>query len=340
MVSLETIREVGLAEREIPSGAESPDATDLDVSVIILLERGRLTAEELYRAYAPPLREVGLSFEFVFVCEASATHLRGPLSEVDAADGEVRLLEVGQRVGQSAVLRLSVGYTRGRIVLTLPAAFRVVPEALPTLVREIEHGSDVAVACRWPRRGRWINRLQSDFATWLLNALTGSRLRDVTCRVGAIRRRVLSEIPLYGSYFRFIPIVAEREGFRVVEVPVAAHPQAGRVRVYTPTVYFGWILDIFEIFFLLRFTYRPLRFFGSLGALFGLMGSVILLVLLWQRLGGQSIANRPMLLLGALLVTLGVQSVALGLIGEIVVHFQASRGATYRLAQTERPTDS
>lgn len=304
-----------------------------DVTIVVLLERGKATAADLYRAYAPPLRRNGYTFEFLFVCGPGQTALKGRLTAEEEARGEMRLLEVGQPVGQSTVLRLSVDHSDGRIIMTLPPAFRIESDDLVDLIRRIESGCDVTVARRYPRKGGWINRVQAGFATWLLNSLTGSRLHDVTCRVVAIRRQVLAEIPLYGSYFRFIPIVAQTEGFRVEEVPVRPYPEEDQTRVYTPGVYFGWLLDIFGIFFLLRFTYRPLRFFGSLGAVFGSAGSVILFVLLLQRLGGQSIANRPMLLLGVLLVTLGVQAVALGLIGEIVVHFQASRGTTYRVVE-------
>ncbi len=305
---------------------------ELDVTVVVPLEPGRLTAGEIYEEYSPPLRELGLTHEFLFVKGSGDGGLGEPMRESAYEPGSVRVLEVGQPVGESAALRLSAEHSRGGVILTLPAAFRVVPEALPQMIRQIEDGTDVAVARRWPRRDGWVNRLQSGFATWLLNTLTGSRFHDLTCRVVAMRRNVLTEIPLYGSYFRFLPIVAEREGFRVIEVPVAQHPGGGQTRVYRPGVYLGWMIDILGIFFLLRFTYRPLRFFGSLGAAFGLLGGGILVILVIQRFfGNQAMADRPLLLLGVLLVTLGVQAVALGLIGEIVVHFQVFRGSTYRL---------
>lgn len=316
---------------------ESP-SRELDVTIVVRLEPGRLTAAEIYREYDAPLRELGLSYEFLFIGSREELRDRGPTSVREC--GIVRVLEVGQQVGESAALRLSQERSRGRIVLTLPPAWRVAPEALPEMIRRIEEGCDVAVARRWPRRDGWINRIQSGFTTWLLNALTGSRFHDMTCRVTAMRRNVLAEIPLYGSFFRFLPIVAAREGFQVVEIPVAQHSQGGVTRVYPLGVYLGWIIDIFGIFFLTRFTYRPLRFFGLLGALFGSVGGGILVVLVIQRFfASQAMADRPLLVLGVLLVTLGVQAVALGLIGEIVVHFQASHGAGYRLERTDESYD-
>lgn len=337
MVSLstETVEEPAIL---VQTGTRepSPAPAELDVSIIVLLEPRRRTAWEIYREYAPPLRELHIAFEFLFVRSPDCADLGEAPPDAQEARGTVRLLEVGQPVGQSAVLRLALEHCRGGTILTLPPALRVAPEALPELIRQVEAGSDVAVARRSPRLDSWVNRLQSGFVSWCLNVLTGARLHDVTCRVHAIRRAVLAEVPLYGSYFRFLPIVAEREGFRVDEVPVRQHPGDGRSHMYSPAVYLGWLIDILGIFFLLRFTYRPLRFFGWLGAVFALLGSGILAVLFLQRLGGQGIANRPTLVLGVLLLTLGVQSVALGLLGEIVVHFQAARGSTYRVVRDSR----
>lgn len=334
------------AEARGPALGEKPELQvqfppeELDVTIVVRLESGRLTASEICQEYDPPLRELGLTYEFLFIDGSGHKGLGDMVGESSPERGSVRVLEVGQPVGESAALRLSLEHSRGRIIVTLPPTLRVAPEALPEMIRRIEEGSDVAVAMRWPRRDGWVNRIQTGFATWLLNALTGSRFHDMTCRVSAMRRDVLAQIPLYGSFFRFLPIVAAREGFQVIEVPVAQHPGGGRTRVYRPGVYLGWMIDILGIFFLLRFTYRPLRFFGLLGALFGTVGGGILVVLVIQRfLAGQPMADRPLLVLGVLLVTLGVQAVALGLIGEIVVHFQASRGSSYRLDRAEGPYD-
>jgi hypothetical protein len=92
------------------------------------------------------------------------------------------------------------------------------------------------------------------------------------------------------------------------------------------------VFDLFGLFFLVRFTEKPLRFFGLVGSGVALPGATILGVVLAQRLAGQGIADRPLLLLGVLLLVLGVQAIALGLIGEIIVHVNAPQRPTYRIA--------
>jgi len=311
-----------------------------DVSILVVEERNPATMDELYREYGPPLTACGKTCEFLFVTGHGETAFADQVREGGRTrPGSLRVLEVGQAMGDSAKMRVAVEKCRGATVVTLPSSFRIDPQGIVRLVEAIDAGADVAVARRSPRHDNWFNRLQVRFINGLLNLLTGSVLKDITCRVSALRREVLSELPLYGDYFRFLPVVAEREGFRVEQVEVGQHERDGGARIYRLGTYLGWLIDILGIFFLLRFMYRPLRFFGLVGATFGLAGAAILATIFVQRLQGQGVADRPLLLLGVLLFTLGVQSIALGLVGEIVVHFQAARGLTYRLAAPDPEPD-
>ena len=127
----------------------------------------------------------------------------------------------------------------------------------------------------------------------------------------------------------------QREGFRVVESPIRQHPDDVGFRLYGAAAYFRAAVDLLGIYFLARFTERPLRFFGLIGLLLSLAGAFLLIVLLVQRLNGVGIANRPALVLGTLLLALGIQSIALGLVAEIIVHLNAPSRIPYRLARPD-----
>lgn len=317
--------------RELPPNASTP-ASRAMVSVIVPVTERPEPLDDLYRELAAPLRSAGRTFEFIFVTEPWGRELATGLAAL-AAEGEpIRALLTGQVVGETAQIKVALSQCRGEIVVIHPAYRRIEPSALTTLIARVESGADVATARRWPRRDSWINRLQTRAFHRLIVGLGAGQIQDIGSGVRVARRDVLREIPLYGDFSRFLPLAAQREGYLVEEVAVPQHPQERGARVYSPGVYLRRLIDVVGLVFLLRFTEKPLRFFGLTGALLAATGSLILLVLGLQRLAGEELADRPLLLLGLLLVVLGLQSIALGLIGEIIVHLHASQRRTYRIA--------
>jgi len=302
------------------------------VSVLVPVSERPEPLAEFYNEYASPLRAGRWEFEFVFIAEPGFQHLTDSLAELIAGGEPIRVLGVGQTVGGSSLLKLAAAHCRGAIVVTLPAYRRVEAASLPALVREVEQGADMAVALRQPRRDSWVNRIQTRVLHALIGRLGSGRLHDVASGVAAMRLEVLRDLPLYGDFFRFLPLLALHEGYRVEEVPSPQHSRDVTTRVYGPGVYLRRLVDVLGLFFLLRFTDKPLRFFGLVGSGLSLAGATILVVVVVQRFQGRALADRPMFLLAVLVLVLGVQAIALGLIGEIIVH-HATRRRTYRLLE-------
>jgi len=309
------------------------DAETLDVSVIVPVDQAPGSLVALYEEYAAPLRAAGLRFEFVVTAYAwHRAHLE-PLEPLAARGEPIRVYEVGHGIGDTMLLKLAAERCRGRVIVTLPTYRQIEAGALPALVKQVDEGADLAVARRFPRVDSVVNRFQSWVLHRVVSPLSGDNVHDVAAGVRAIRPALLRELPLYGDFARFLPLLALREGWRVTEVPAGVHPDAMGARVYGPGVYLRRAIDVMGLLFLLRFTEKPLRFFGLLGSLALVPGLVILALVFVQRLAGQGIAERPLLLLGVLLTTLGVQAVALGLVGEMIVHLQAPRRRSYRLRE-------
>lgn len=305
---------------------------ELDVSVVVpVVERPEPLAE-LYAEFAAPLEAAGFAFEFIFCMHHWHLAMAEPLRVLAAGGAPVRILEFGQGVSETAMLKVGTRSARAPIVATLPAYRQTVPEALPLVVRRVQEGAELVVARRWPRRDSLVNRFQNRALHAAIGRLAGGRLHDVACGVRAMRPNVLEETRVYGDFARFFPLVALRDGFLVDEVPVPVHPSATRPRVYGPGTYLRRAIDVLGLTFLLRFTDKPLRFFGLVGASLGGVGALILLALGVQRIFlGWSLADRPILLLAVLLVVLGAQAIALGLVGEMIVHLHAMRRPLYRL---------
>lgn len=305
-----------------------------DVTLIMTVVERPETLDELYSEYALALRSAGYAFEVIITAEPFYRSLLAPLEAV-AADGEpVRIIGPARTVGETALLRLGIEKSRGRIIVAVPAYRQVKPEAATELIAAVENGADLAVAWRWPRRDALINRVQNRALHLVTGRLAHSRLHDVACGLRAARGDVLREIPLYGDFARFLPLIALHRGYRVVEVPVAQHVNDLRGRLYRPGVYLRRLVDLLGLFFLLRFTEKPLRFFGLIGSVLALPGLIITAILGIERIAGHAIGHRPLLLLGVLLITLGIQAIALGLIGEMIVHFSINGRRSYRLFAT------
>lgn len=315
-----------------PSLARVPVIAPPDVSVLITVAERPSSLVELHEELREVLTRAGYRVEFIVIAHPDTAALTRPLEPLEERD-DFRILVTGRRVGETALLRIGRDAARGRIILTVPAYRQVDLRGIAELVQHVDSGADVATAYRSPREDALLNRFQSRVFHRVVHVLTGRRLRDLGCGVRAMRREVMGDLPLYGDFARFLPVLALDRGYRMVEVPMPQHARDRGARVYSPGIYLRRLLDLLGLYFLMRFTDKPLRFFGLVGSLLGGVGAVIMLVLFIQRLNQQGISERPLLLLAVLLVVLGVQSVALGLIGEIIVHLGATGRRVYRVRE-------
>jgi hypothetical protein len=221
---------------------------------------------------------------------------------------------------------------RGDILLTLPAYWQVQPSEVSALIESAADEDDMLIVVRRQRVGSAFERIRRRLFHGILKGITGHSYRDLGCGVRLLKRAVAEEITLYGDQYRFLPVLAERRGFNVREVELAQSPNDEFRGRYRLREYLHRILDIMTVFFLVRFTKKPLRFFGSIGFLTAGFGAIVVLLLVTQRLlYGMSLADRPALLLGSLLIVLGVQLFALGLLGELIIFSHAADSKEYAI---------
>jgi hypothetical protein len=327
----------GVASRRTTELLVEREDAEVGVTVIVTVVERPEPLDALYREYAAVLAACGRSYEFIFVAHPYFHDMLEPLFALERQGEPVRTLEAARSVGETALLRMGLDAARGAVIVTAPAYRQVQPSAVAQLLAAVDAGSDLAVARRWPRLDSRVNRLQHLALQLTAGRLANGALHDIACGVRAARRDVLRDIPLYGDFARFLPLLAIYNGYRVVEVPSPQHPSDLARRIYSPGVYVRRLIDILGLYFLLRFTEKPLRFFGLIGSVLAGVGGIALAVMFVQRLYGQPLSDRPLMLLAVLLATLGVQAIALGLVGEMIVHFNASRRRGYRLREPRRP---
>lgn len=304
---------------------------DRMISAIVPVGLRFADVEPLYHEYKAGLAALGEPYEIIFALDGPHPAVAAALHRLKAQGEKITVIQLTRRFGEAAALMAGYERSTGDVVLTLPAYPQVAAADLNGLRKALEK-ADLAIAYRSPRAGGPLERLRRWAFHSLLGWVTRLRFRDLGCGVRMMRRPVLDEVHPYGDQHRFLAVLADRLGFRVQEVPLRQSP-ADRFRGhYRAREYANQILDIFNVFFLVRFTKRPLRFFGSLGALTFGLGMALICVLVMQRLFfGESLSDRPALLLSSLLAVLGMQLFALGLLGELIIFTHARDIKDYRI---------
>lgn len=308
-------------EPQVEESLEPKAATDTELSVVIALRdpSRMLPLRKLYSAYKQQIDRTGLPYEFVFVLDGDYEELFQELTRLKAEGEPVRIIKFSKSHGDSTALLAGFDHSHGDILMTLPANFEIDPKAIPSLFEALET-ADMVIVNRSPRSDSWMNRVSTRLFHFILKKMVGYELNDITCGVRLFRRSVTDRVRIYGDQHRFLPILVRRFGFRVKEVAIPQYKGETPRGHFSLAAYVHRGLDLFSIFFLVKFTKKPLRFFGVTGIGVFAAGAVLSAVLASQRLFmDKALADRPALLLAVLLIVLGVQLFALGIIGELII---------------------
>jgi len=301
------------------------------VSLVIPVFNEAENLAELYRELVDALEKSSRAFEVIFIDDGSADSSWTVLRSLQQKDGRIKLIRLRRNFGQTAALAAGFDYARSEIIISLDADLQNDPKDIPLLIRKIEEGYDIVNGWRRKRKDKFLSRrVPSIIANQLISRLTRVRLHDYGCTLKAFRSEVIKNVKLYGELHRFIPAIASQLGVRIAEVEVSHRPRKHGKSKYSLFRITKVILDMLTVKFLLSYSTRPLQIFGLLGLGSGLLGFIISLWLSYQRLALKiSVANRPLLLLGVLLMVIGIQFITLGLLAEIMVRaYHESSGKT------------
>ncbi|HLW82950.1 MAG TPA: glycosyltransferase family 2 protein [Candidatus Acidoferrales bacterium] len=306
------------------------------VVIPVLNEAGSL--RELHRRLSEVMTGRYDPVEFVFVDDHSTDASAEILSELAELDKRVVFLRLKRNYGQTVALAAGFDHAAGDIVLSMDGDLQHDPDDIPRLIDTLL-STDADIVSGWRQKrvdNLFFRRIPSRIANWLMAKLSGVNIHDFGTTFKVYRRETIKDVRLYGELHRFIPALASLNGAKVLEVPIRNIPRPQGKSHYGLSRTFRVFFDLITIRFMLRYMLRPLHLFGPTGVICFLSGGAILLTLFVEKIVSHVqlfVQHGPLLIFGVLLCLFGLQFLAVGLVGELMMrnYFEAHQKPIYRL---------
>jgi glycosyltransferase involved in cell wall biosynthesis len=311
--------------------------TEASLSVIVPVYNEEPNLPDLRQRLDAVLPELGLPYEVILVDDGSSDGSFAVAKEMAMEDAHYTVIRLRRNYGQTAAIACGIRHARGDVILPMDADLQNDPADIPRLLQTLDRGWDVVSGWRSDRHDAFLTRsLPSMIANWLISRITGVALHDYGCTLKAYRREVIQDVSLYGEMHRFIPALARWYGAAVTEIPVTHHPRTRGKSKYGMIRTFKVLLDLLTVKFLDSYLVKPIYVFGAFGIFCLLSGVATFGYLAYEKVAhGAFFIQSPLLILSALLVTLGIMSTLMGLLAEIMVrtYFESQGKPPYSIRE-------
>ena len=281
------------------------------------------------------------TFEIIAVDDGSKDNTWKVIKEYAEKHNNILGIKFMRNSGQTAAYQAGFDTAKGEYVVIINADLDIPIENVKTVIQYLDEGYDFVNTNRvgrWKEAGR---KLGSGGANWLISKVSGVHVKDRGSGLKGFKRVLIDNMQLYGDMHRFLPDYVSMFGAKMIEFDVEF-----RDRDYGESAYKGSkrtikvLLDIITLGFLLYYARKPFRampgrLFGFTGAVISGMGSLFALYLFVLKIMGFSIGNRPLLTLSVLMIIVGVQSMMIGMLGELMMrtYFESSGKRTYTVRE-------
>ena len=290
------------------------------ISVLVPLLNEEESLKPLYNQIKESVTKSRLDYEIIFIDDGSTDGSLKVIKELARQDEKIRYVSFRKNYGKSAALNVGFKYAKGSAVITMDADLQDDPAEIPHLLEELEK-FDLVSGWKKKRFDPFVKRHSSKFFNYITRLMSGIKIHDFNCGLKAYRREVVKNIEVHGELHRYIPVLAGWQGFTVSEVVVKHHARRYGKTKFGISRFFKGFVDLITVIFTTRYIKRPMHLFGFLGAVAFIAGFIVNGFLSYQWIfQNRSLSNRPLLLLGALLIVVGVQFFSVGLLGEMIVH--------------------
>jgi glycosyltransferase involved in cell wall biosynthesis len=308
------------------------------LSIVLPVHNERDNLSPLLEEISSVLGAEGHEFEVIAVDDGSTDGSARLLRQLSRTRPWLRVIVLRRNCGQSAAMDAGFRAASGGLVATMDADGQNDPADLPMLMRIMEtEGADFVSGRRARRRdGLLMRRLPSRIANFIIRRVTRTRLRDLGCSLKLYRRDLVEDLHLYGEMHRFIGVLVEGMGARLVEVDVNHRPRRAGKSKYGIGRAYKVILDLLTVWFMRGYETKPIYIFGGAGLVLGALSASLAGYVLYQKLALDVYVHRnPLFILAVMLAVIGVQFLVLGLLAEILVrtYFESRQRPSYRVRE-------
>ena len=275
------------------------------------------------------------SWELVLVNDGSTDETPAMLDALFEEETRVAVVHLRRNYGQTPALKAGFDHARGEYVVALDGDLQHAPEEIPNFLDKIYEGYDLVSGWRTSRSDALITRtIPSRIANWLMARISGVQVHDFGTTFKAYRREILDDLQLYGDLHRFVPALCAFSGARIAEIPIKDMGRNSGKSHYGLSRTFRVMFDLLTVGFLMRYLTRPLHFFGKLFlACAGTVSLIGMFLTIRKIFFGIHIfvEHGPLIITASVLAMAGVQFLAVGLIGEILVrvYFESQNKKIY-----------
>ena len=314
-----------------------------ELSIVIPVHNESPNIKPLYEELTQTLGQYGRAYELLVVDDGSTDDTFEQLALLQSRDPRLRVIRFRRNFGQTAAFAAGIAHARGRLVVTSDGDLQNDPRDIPAMVALIDQGNDIVCGWRKDRKDTFMTRrVPSILANKLISWATGVPLHDYGCSLKVFRSEVIKPLRLYGEMHRFLPAIASQIGVKIAEMEVNHRARRAGVTKYGLSRTIRVVLDLATVKFLLDYSTRPLQIFGLIGIIVGGLGALITGWLAYVRLFlHEGIADRPLLLLGVMMVFIGVQLVTFGLLAEVMArtYYESQNKPTYVIREVRESAD-
>ena len=310
----------------------------MDLSIIIPIKDEQDNLRPLHDRLRQALDPLGAAYEVIFVDDGSRDGSFRLLQELAARDPRLKVVRLRRNFGQTAALQAGIDYSTGEALITMDGDLQNDPADIPILLDKLAEGYDAVLGLRARRQDNLlIRKVPSLLGNWLIRQVTGVHIKDMGCTLRVMRRDLAEALPLYGEMHRFVPVLAQHYGARLVQIPVRHHPRSAGKTKYNLTRTVRVMLDLITVKFFYSYLTRPMHVMGLGGLISMGLGLVSLLATVWMKWHRHTfMTGNPLLLFSVMLELVGVQFISLGLIGEVLsrTYFESQGKTAYTVRST------